>query len=73
MTSWETRRRLCTKWSSNERVRLDEYFESVRPVEQRMEDALRPQKRWLNQGKFPLERPRPGIPVTRPEHNEDDD
>ncbi|MEO8128825.1 MAG: DUF1552 domain-containing protein [Bryobacteraceae bacterium] len=54
--------------SSNDRVRLDEYFESVRSVEQRLAAALRPQKRWINKGKFPLERPGPGIPATRPEH-----
>ena len=54
--------------SSNDRVRLDEYFESVRSVERRMEAALKPQKRWINQGKFPLERPGPGIPQSRPEH-----
>ena len=54
--------------SSTDRVRLDEYFESVRSVEQRMQAALRPQKRWINQGKFPLERPGPGIPASRPEH-----
>jgi hypothetical protein len=54
--------------SSGDRVRLDEYFESVRSVEQRLQAALKPQKRWINQGKFPLERPGPGIPATRPEH-----
>jgi hypothetical protein len=54
--------------SSADRVRLDEYFQSVRSVEERMQAALRPQKRWINQGKFPLERPGPGIPATRQEH-----
>jgi len=54
--------------SSGDRVRLDEYFESVRSVEQRMEASLRPQKRWINQGKFPLDRPGPGIPASRPDH-----
>src|SRR3954462_3385569 len=54
--------------SASDRVRLDEYFESVRSVEQRLEASLRPQKRWINEGKFPLERPGPGIPATRPEH-----
>jgi hypothetical protein len=54
--------------SSGDRVRLDEYFESVRSVEQRLQAALRPEKRWINQGKFPLERPGPGIPTSRPEH-----
>ena len=46
--------------SSSDRLRLDEYFESVRSVEQRLDATLRPQKRWINQGKFPLERPRSG-------------
>jgi hypothetical protein len=54
--------------SSGDRVRLDEYFESVRSVEQRLQAQLKPQKRWINQGKFPLERPGPGIPASRPEH-----
>ena len=54
--------------SASDRVRLDEYFESVRSVEQRLEAAMRPQKRWINQGKFPLERPAPGLPATHAEH-----
>lgn len=54
--------------SSGDRVRLDEYFESVRSVEQRLEASLKPQKRWINAGKFPLERPGPGIPQSRPDH-----
>jgi hypothetical protein len=54
--------------SSGDLVRLDEYFESVRSVEQRLTAALRPQKRWINQGKFPLERPAAGIPASRQEH-----
>ena len=29
---------------------------------------MRPQKRWINQGKFPLDRPSPGIPETHAEH-----
>jgi hypothetical protein len=51
-----------------DRVRLDEYFESVRSVEQRLQASLRPQKRWINQGKFPLDRPAPGIPQSHEEH-----
>jgi hypothetical protein len=54
--------------SGADRVRLDEYFESVRSVEQRLEASMRPQKRWINQGKFPLDRPAPGIPETHAEH-----
>jgi len=54
--------------SASDRVRLDEYFDSIRSVEQRLEAALKPQKRWINQGKFPLDRPGPGIPETHAEH-----
>lgn len=54
--------------SASDRLRLDEYFESVRSVEQRLEAAMRPQKRWINEGKFPLERPAPGLPATHAEH-----
>ncbi len=54
--------------SATDRVRLDEYFESVRSVEQRVEASMRPQKRWINKGKFPLDRPAPGIPNSHAEH-----
>jgi hypothetical protein len=54
--------------SASDRIRLDEYFESVRSVEQRLEASMRPQKRWINQGKFPMDRPAPGIPDTHAEH-----
>jgi hypothetical protein len=54
--------------SISDRIRLDEYFESIRSVEQRLEASLKPQKRWINQGKFPLDRPSPGIPETHAEH-----
>jgi hypothetical protein len=54
--------------SATDQVRLQEYFESVRSVEQRMEASMRPQKRWINKGKFPLDRPAPGIPDTHAEH-----
>jgi hypothetical protein len=64
----EQSKALRSQGSAGDRVRLDEYFESVRSVETRMQAALRPQKRWINQGKFPLERPGPGIPPTRQEH-----
>ncbi len=61
-------KKLRQNGSASDRVRLDEYFESVRNVEQRLEAALRPQKRWINQGKFPLERPAAGIPRDHQEH-----
>jgi hypothetical protein len=59
---------LRQKGSKDDQARLDEYFESVRSVEKRLEAAMRPQKRWINQGKFPLERPAPGIPESHIEH-----
>lgn len=64
----EQAKSLRRKGSSGDQARLDQYFESVRSVEQRMEAAMRPQKRWINQGKFPLERPAPGLPDSHPEH-----
>jgi hypothetical protein len=54
--------------SKYDQSRLDEYFESVRGVERRLEEAMRPQKRWINQGKFPLDRPVAGTPATHTEH-----
>lgn len=56
------------KSSGGDQARLDEYFESVRAVERRLEAAMKPQRRWINQGKFPLERPAPGVPETHQEH-----
>jgi hypothetical protein len=61
-------RSLRQKGSAGDQARLDEYFESVRSVERRLEAAMRPQKRWINQGKFPMERPAPGLPETHAEH-----
>ncbi|MBX5493782.1 MAG: DUF1552 domain-containing protein [Bryobacteraceae bacterium] len=54
--------------SAADQVKLDEYFESVRAVEKRLEAALRPQKRWINEGKIPMDRPGPGIPASHQEH-----
>jgi hypothetical protein len=54
--------------SKYDQTRLDEYFESVRGVERRLEEAMRPQKRWINQGKLPLDRPVAGTPATHQEH-----
>ena len=56
------------KASASDKVKLDEYFESVRSVERRMEAALKPQKRWINQGKTPMTRPEPGVPESHQQH-----
>ena len=54
--------------SARDRVKIDEYLESVRSVERRLEAALRPQKRWINEGAFDVPRPAPGIPESHKEH-----
>ena len=48
--------------------KLDEYFESVRSVEKRIENSTKPQERWVNTGKFPFDRPSPGIPADHRDH-----
>jgi len=61
-------RRLQRNVSQQDRVKLDEYFESVRSVEKRISNSLQPQVRWINAGKLPMERPAAGIPTDRREH-----
>ena len=61
-------RALRKQGSASDQARLDEYFESVRSVERRIEASMRPQKRWINQGKLPMDRPLPGIPDAHSEH-----
>ena len=64
----EDAKSLRAKGSARDKVKLDEYLESVRSVEQRIEASLKPQKRWINEGKFEVARPGPGIPQTHLEH-----
>ncbi len=59
---------LRAKGSKDDQARLDEYFESVRSIERRLEIASKPQKRWVNQEKLAMERPGPGIPSEHKEH-----
>jgi hypothetical protein len=54
--------------SAADKVRLNEYFESIRSVETRLSAAMKPQKRWINQGKFPMDRPSAGKPDTHEQH-----
>lgn len=54
--------------SQQDRLKLDEYLESVRSVEQRIEATMRPQRRWINEGRFDVPRPGPGIPESHEEH-----
>ena len=64
----EDAKSLKHKISANDTRKLDEYLESVRAVEKRLESALKPQKRWINEGRFDLPRPGPGIPKDHAEH-----
>jgi Protein of unknown function (DUF1552) len=64
----EQARALRAKGSRGDQARLDEYFESVRSVERRLEASMKPQKRWINEGKFPLDRPVAGTPDSHLEH-----
>ncbi|MBI2688928.1 MAG: DUF1552 domain-containing protein [Acidobacteria bacterium] len=64
----EQAKSLRAKGSKGDQARLDEYFESVRSVERRLEAAMKPQKRWINEGKFPLDRPVAGIPDSHLDH-----
>lgn len=54
--------------SWTDRQKIDEYLESVRAVETRLEATLKPQRRWINDAKFDLSRPGPGIPNSHEEH-----
>ncbi len=64
----EDAKSLKNKVGTQDRLKLDEYLESVRSIEQRIESSLRPQKRWINQGRFEVLRPGPGIPRSHEEH-----
>lgn len=53
---------------ATDRNKIDEYLESVRSVERRIENTLKPQRRWINEGRFDVPRPGPGIPDSHEEH-----
>ena len=59
---------LRRKVGVEDQAKLDEYLTSVRSVETQIENALKPQKRWINEGRFDLPRPGPGIPEDFTEH-----
>lgn len=54
--------------SGGDREKIDEYLESVRSVERRLEATLKPQKRWINEGRLDVPRPGPGRPESHAEH-----
>ena len=58
----------CGGVGHEDRSKLDEYLQSVRSVERRIEASLRPQRRWINASGFDLSRPSAGIPEQHVEH-----
>lgn len=57
-----------SRGSRRDQAKLDEYFESVRSVELRIQAAMSPQPRWINEGDLGVSRPAPGIPDSHEEH-----
>ena len=54
--------------SSRDQAKLDEYLESVRSVEQRIQASMKPQPRWINERNLGVARPQEGIPQSHDEH-----
>lgn len=54
--------------SRRDQLKLDEYLDAVRSVEARIQAAMSPQPRWINDGDLGVSRPEPGIPGTHEEH-----
>ena len=59
---------LNRKLGYQDSTKLDEYLESVRSLERRIESTLRPQKRWVNEEKLDVSRPVAGIPDQHIDH-----
>lgn len=61
-------KQLDKKLSGSDQVKLDEYLESVRAVERRVEASASPRDRWINEEKqFSMERPADADSLTHPE------
>lgn len=54
--------------STRDKAKLDEYLDSVRSVEQRIQASMKPQPRWINEGDLGVKRPAEGIPESHEEH-----
>ncbi len=59
---------LRRRGSARDRRKLDEYFESVRSVESRIQAAMSSQPRWINEGDLGVVRPAEGLPASHEEH-----
>ena len=54
--------------SRRDQLKLDEYLESIRSVESRIQAAMNPEPRWINKGDLGVSRPAQGIPDGHEEH-----
>ena len=59
---------LRRRGSRRDQLKLDEYLDAVRSVEARLQAAMAPQPRWVNEGDLGVARPAPGIPDSHEEH-----
>ena len=57
-----------SRGSRRDQLKLDEYLESVRSVESRIQAAMNPEPRWINKGDLGVSRPAQGIPDSHEEH-----
>lgn len=51
-----------------DRNKIDEYLESVRAVESRIQASLQPRPRWVNEDQLDVPRPPEGVPKDHQEH-----
>ncbi len=56
------------KGSRRDQLKLDEYLDSVRSVERRVQATLKPRPRWVNEGELDIGRPPEGIPESHEDH-----
>ncbi len=59
---------LRRRGSRRDQLKLDEYLESVRSVEARIQATMKPQPRWINEADLGVSRPPSGIPDSHEEH-----
>lgn len=64
----EDARSLKRKLGHEDTGKINEYLDSVRDVERRIELSMKPQRRWINEGRFDIPRPGVGIPEQHEEH-----
>jgi len=64
----EDAKSLQSRVSGSDRQKIDEYLESVRAVEKRIDAVMKPGERWINKATLDMPRPASGIPESHAEH-----